>query len=138
MCSAKRELVASVFQKTTCAVENQTDSTVAQMRAADRPPDTATTELPTRLLRARRAFPAISRCSARESALLEQRPANTGPVVTLAVGLQARPSALEFLEADCVWSNVSSRIYGQQADPVIGYCPALTRLPRTLALGVRA
>jgi hypothetical protein len=57
---------------------------------------------------------------------------------TLAVGLQARPSALEFLEADCVWKNVSSRIYGQQADPVIGYCPALTRLPHNLDLGVRA
>ena len=35
-------------------------------------------------------------------------------------------------------ADMSSRIYGQQADPVIGYCPALTRLPHNLDLGVRA
>jgi hypothetical protein len=35
-------------------------------------------------------------------------------------------------------SPMSSRIYGQQADHVVGYCPALSRLPRSLDLGVRA
>jgi hypothetical protein len=28
-------------------------------------------------------------------------------------------------------ADMSSRIYGQQADPIIGYCPALTHLLRT-------
>jgi hypothetical protein len=88
----------------------------AQMRAGDRPPGTGATELPTTsYLPGQYAsdlgvghveLPRRSRGALRESARSwsnGRRIQGLSVLCTLAVGLQARPSALEFLEADCVW-----------------------------------